>query len=58
MTYTLEEELGRRTLEMSDSVFDIFLDKCVDEYYEDTEDFEPEPEWDGPYPEDDYDYCD
>jgi len=39
---------------MSNSAFDIFLDKCVDEYYEDTEDYEPEPEWDGPYPEDYY----
>ena len=39
---------------MSDTAYDIFLDHCVDEYSEDTEDFEEEPEWDGPYPEDDY----
>ena len=37
---------------MSD--YDRWLDRDLDAYYEDTEDFEPEPEWDGPYPEDDY----
>jgi hypothetical protein len=36
--------------------YDLWLDRDLDAYYEDTEDFEPEPEWDGPYPEDDYDY--
>lgn len=43
---------------MSNSAYDSFLDKCVDEFYEDMEDYEPEPEWDGPYPEDDYSYDD
>ena len=41
---------------MSDTAYDVFLDKCVDEHYEGTEYYEPEPEWDGPYPGDDYDY--
>ena len=39
---------------MSNSAYDIFLDKELERFYEDTEDFEEEPEWDGPYPEDDY----
>ena len=34
--------------------YDRWLDRDLDEFYEDTKDFEPEPEWDGPYPEDDY----
>jgi hypothetical protein len=38
------------------SAFDSFLDKCVDEYYEDTEEDLETEEWDGPYPEDGYDY--
>jgi hypothetical protein len=38
--------------------YDRWLDKGLEDYYgyEDTEDFDEEPEWDGPYPEDDYDY--
>lgn len=36
--------------------YDLWLDRDLDAYYEDTEDFEPE--WDGPYPEDDYYECD
>lgn len=38
--------------------YDRWLDKDLEDYsgYKDTEDFEPEPEWDGPYPEDDYDF--
>lgn len=40
---------------MSD--YDLWLDRDLDAYYEEDEDLETE-EWDGPYPEDDYDYCD
>lgn len=44
---------------MSNSAFDSFLDKELELFYESMEDdydteSEPEPEWDGPYPEDDY----
>lgn len=38
---------------MSD--YDLWLDKDLDDYYSDEEEQE-EPEWDGPYPEDGYDY--
>lgn len=38
--------------------YDLWLDRDLDAYYEDTEDYEPEPEWDGPYPEDGYDEYD
>lgn len=40
---------------MSNSAYDVFLDKCVDEHYEEDEDitlpFDDEP---ATYPEDDY----
>lgn len=39
---------------MSDSAYDIFLDKCVDEFYEDNEEDLETQEWDGPCPEDFY----
>ena len=39
------------------SEYDTFLDKCVDEYYEDLEEDLETEEWDGPYP-DDYDNYD
>lgn len=40
--------------------YDAWLDRDLENYYgdEDTEDFEAEPEWDGPYPEDDSYYED
>lgn len=42
---------------MSDSAYDVFLDKELEKFYEELEceDLEIE-EWDGPYPEDGYDY--
>lgn len=45
---------------MSNSAYDVFLDRCVDEYYEDTEEpldlcWDDEP---ATYPEDDYDNYD
>lgn len=42
---------------MSD--YDTFLDRELEKFYNEleTEDLETE-EWDGPYPEDDYDYED
>lgn len=44
---------------MSNTPYDIFLDKELELFYESMEDDydeESEPEeWDGPYPEDDYD---
>lgn len=44
---------------MSNSAYDVFLDKCVDEYYSDDEEtdlcFDDEP---ATYPEDDYDNYD
>lgn len=39
---------------MSD--YDTFLDRCLEEFYEDFEEEQEEPEWDGPYPDDGYDY--
>ena len=38
--------------------YDQWLDRDLEDYFGDTEDFEEEPEWDGPYPEDDYDEYD
>lgn len=35
---------------------DLWLDENLEDWCSDTEDFDEEPEWDGPYPEDDYDY--
>lgn len=34
--------------------YDAWLDRDLEVYFGDTEEQE-EPEWDGPYPEDDYD---
>lgn len=34
------------------SEYDAFLDKCLEEYYEETEEDLEKEEWDGPYPED------
>lgn len=38
------------------TAYDLWLDENLEEWYsdEDTEDWGAEPEWDGPYPEDDY----
>lgn len=59
MMPSLEKELGRRTLEMSNTAYDVFLDKCVEEFYEEDEEtdlcFDDEP---ATYPEDDYDNYD
>ena len=38
------------------SAYDTFLDRCLEEFYEGFEEEQEEPEWDGPYPEDNYDY--
>lgn len=43
---------------MSNSAYDVFLDRCVDEFYEDTEDFEPEPDEPAIEPNTDYDNYD
>lgn len=42
------------------TAYDLWLDENLEDYYcdENTEDFDEEPEWDGPYPEDDYYYED
>lgn len=40
------------------SNFDSFLDQQLEDYYEGFEEDIETEEWDGPYPEDDYDYCD
>lgn len=40
------------------SEYDSFLDQELEDYYEGFEEEAEEPEWDGPYPEDDYDYED
>lgn len=40
------------------TTYDLWLDENLEDWYsEDTDDFDEEPEWDGPYP-DDYDNYD
>lgn len=36
--------------------YDLWLDELLEDYYEDIEEDLETQEWDGPYPEDGYDY--
>lgn len=52
----MSSTLYRKLWKMS-SDYDLWLDENLEDWYSDEDEAE-EPEWDGPYPEDDYDEYD